>query len=350
VTDKFIGYFRLIDACERAGCPVCLCLEEDSRRALGSLLYEHVTDAETRRSLREAWGLCGWHAAAVLDGHAAATGAAILFEDLLRICQQRIERLYSCSPQQWRRPLSWLRRAAPRLAADYRLRRPCPVCKTLDAAEQSYLEAVVDFAEDPQFARAYERSTGLCVPHVVHMVEPCADGSRVDRIVQATLLKWQRLRRLLEGFMGKHEYRSADAITEDEGMSWRLASEILAGRPSLFGNDMRTSAAGRRDLGVTRAGPSQPDPPADFAQRKLELRVQELTRQLSDESTRAAALHYRLAKVAEDRNTLELNRAGERAANALADRALADLRAENERLRAELAAARDEHRPRARAG
>jgi Family of unknown function (DUF6062) len=348
VTDKFIGYFRLIEACEHAGCPVCACLEEDSRRALGTLLYEHVTDAETRHSLREAWGFCGWHAGAVLDGHGAATGAAILFEDLLRICQQGIERLFSRRPQRWCRPLSWLRRGVPRLAADYHSRRPCPICKTLDASEQSYLEAVGDFAEDPQFGRAYERSTGLCVPHVVRMVERCADGSGVDSIVHATLLKWQRLRRLLEGFVGKHEYRNAEPITEDEGMSWRLASEILAGRPSLFGNGMRANGV-RRDIAVTPAGRSQPDPPADFAQRKLELRVQELTRQLSDESTRATALHYRLARVTEDRNTLELNLAGERGANALAQRALADVRAENERLRAELAAARDEHTPRARA-
>ncbi len=32
---KFIGLFRLVDACERPGCPVCRCLESDARQYLG---------------------------------------------------------------------------------------------------------------------------------------------------------------------------------------------------------------------------------------------------------------------------------------------------------------------------
>ena len=162
VSSKFIGFFRFIDACERVGCPVCFCLVEDSRRALSTLLYERVTDAETRHRLRAAWGLCNWHASELLVGAGAATGVAILFEDLVRVC--------------------------------------------------------------------------------------------------------------------------------------------------------------------------------------------ELTRALGEESARAAALHYRLARTAEDRNALELNLAGERGTNGLMTRALADLRAENERLRVELAAARGERSSQARAG
>ena len=84
-----------------------------------------------------------------------------------------------------------------------------------------------------------------------------------------------------------------------------------------------------------REEPARTD--AGFEHAKLELRVKELTEQLGEESRRAAALHYRLAQVAEDRNTLELNLAGERAASQLAQRAIAELRAELERLRAEQA-------------
>lgn len=341
MSDKFIGYFRLVDACERAGCPVCGCLDKDSRRALDTLLYEHVTDAETRRRLRDAWGFCNWHAATLLDGSTAATGAAILFADLLRICHQRLDRLRS-GP---RRRLSWSlfgTRRRPRLVVDYRSRSRCPLCGALDAAEKSYLDAVVDFADDPQFGRAYERSTGLCVPHLVAMVGRRAAAAGVDTIVRATLRKWQRLREDLERFVEKHEYRNAEPITESEGASWLLASEILAGRRCLFGNHMRPEIDEPQRMDTGQCEPPQTLAPSDFARGKLELRVQELTRQLSDESTRAAALHYRFSRVAEDRNALELNLAGERGANPLAERALADLQAENERLRADLAKARRE--------
>jgi uncharacterized small protein (DUF1192 family) len=77
-----------------------------------------------------------------------------------------------------------------------------------------------------------------------------------------------------------------------------------------------------------------------FERAKLELRVQELTNQLNEASSRAAALHYRLAQVAEDRNVLELNVSGERAANELSQQVIGQLRAEVERLQAQLAAAR----------
>jgi len=65
-----------------------------------------------------------------------------------------------------------------------------------------------------------------------------------------------------------------------------------------------------------------------------------LTEQLNEATSRAAALHYRLSRVAEDRNALELNLSGELGTNALAMRTIADLQIENEHLRAALGAAR----------
>jgi hypothetical protein len=349
VNRKFIGYFRLVEACEQAGCPVCTALENDSRRALDALLYEHVTDGETRRRLRQAWGLCGWHAASLLDGKAVATGAAILFEDLLRVCEEAVERLASRSAPASRSLLAWIRRPVPPLVANHRSLAPCPVCETLQGAEEAYLEAVVDFADDPQFSRAYGRSTGLCVPHIVGVVDRHDGKNGVGTIVQATLRKWRGLRTHLERFVAKHEYRSGEPISQPEASSWRLASEVLAGRPGIFGSHMRVVPDCR--VGTVEEPPVSDGGVTDeFVRRKLELRVQELTRQLSDEATRAAALHYRLAQVSRDRNALELNFAAERGATAIAERALADLRNENERLRAELVAARVEQPPQAEAG
>ena len=241
---KFIGYFRLVEACEQAGCPVCTALEIDSRRALDTLLYEHVADGETRQRLRQAWGLCSWHAASLLDGNAVATGAAILFEDLLRVCHEAVERLSDRPAPARRWPASWIRRRVPALVAHFRALRRCPVCETLRAAEKAYLEAVVEFADDPQFGHAYGRSTGLCVPHIIAVVEhhDRHDGAQV--IVRATLRKWRELRGRLERFVEKHEYRSRGPISDSDASSWRLAGEVLAGRPGVFGNQIRRHAGG----------------------------------------------------------------------------------------------------------
>jgi chromosome segregation ATPase len=72
-----------------------------------------------------------------------------------------------------------------------------------------------------------------------------------------------------------------------------------------------------------------------FERAKLELRIKELSEQLSEATSRAAALHYRLAQVAEDRNALELNLNGERGANQLSQRVILELRREVEQLKAD---------------
>jgi chromosome segregation ATPase len=70
-----------------------------------------------------------------------------------------------------------------------------------------------------------------------------------------------------------------------------------------------------------------------FEKEKLELRVKELTEQLGEASSRAAALHYRLWETLEDRRALEMNLAGERGASRMWEQTVAQLREENERLR-----------------
>lgn len=291
MTTKFIGYFRLVDACDRAGCPVCTCLEDDSRRELDTLLYEHVTDGETRRRLRASWGFCSWHTWMLLDAETAATGAAILYEDLLRACHGRIQHSRHRGLHAFGRLSSWLRsvvgkapkRRRPRAVDEYRRRRRCPVCASLRFAEARYLEAAIDFADDPEFAHAYQRSDGLCLPHLLAALERAAGTPDVNSILPRTLSKWQRLRDDLERFVAKHEYRNAQPISVEEATSYRRAFEVVAGRHGVFGNDLRRGHAD--------------------------------------------------APEAED------------GATALSARAVAELRAENERLRAELAAARRETAP-----
>jgi hypothetical protein len=147
------------------------------------------------------------------------------------------------------------------------------------------------------------------------MVDRRGAASGVEIIMRATVHKWQRLREDLERFVSKHEYRNAEPITESEAASWRVASEILAGRPHLFSNQMRRDGGEPRRVDARQDDAVQTEAPSDFAFRKLELRVRELTQQLNEASTRASA---------------------------------ADLRAENDRLRAELAKARAEATSRAK--
>ncbi|PYM13109.1 MAG: hypothetical protein DMD81_22110, partial [Candidatus Rokuibacteriota bacterium] len=75
---KFIGYFRLLEHCASPGCPVCRSVIDDTRKYLDALLYEQVTDPDTRRRLRTSWGFCNWHAWLLLDVETSLSGAAII--------------------------------------------------------------------------------------------------------------------------------------------------------------------------------------------------------------------------------------------------------------------------------
>jgi hypothetical protein len=346
VTEKFIGYFRLVDASPQDGCPVCRCVEEDGRRHLDAIMYEQVNDPDTRHRLHASWGFCNWHTWTLLEVPNAASGAAIIYEDLIRVFLHRIRRLRDRAPSLRARSLARLfrRRLGPAVVELHRRRKACPVCAWCAEAETGYLLTLLRFVDDPQFARAYAQSKGICAPHLLAAVELGAGTPGLARLLNHTIAKWEELRKDLDRFISKHDYRNQAGFTEAEASSYRHAFEMLSGRRGVQGNDLHGLAAGIRRGARPRAitatdSASEPETDA-FEQRKLELRVTELTAQLNESMSRAAALHYRLSRVAEDRDALDLNLSGERGANELAMRTIADLRGENERLRAELAAAR----------
>jgi hypothetical protein len=345
---RFIGFFRLVDACAKPGCPVCRCLVADARQYLGTVLYEHVNDPDTRRRLRASWGFCGWHTWMLRELADPAFGAAIIHEDLLRVLSRRFQRQWRVHSPESSGLLSRLRRFLDRerrpVLVELRDRRPmCSACQESTSAEGRYLDAALRYADDPQFDRAYARSEGLCVPHLVRALALDSTGL-AEPLVTRTVQKWEALRKDLRAFIEKHDYRNTVAFTEAEGLSYLRAFEAVAGAPGVFGNDVRVRSRGQRRA-PSRSDqsldwPASPEDLAAFDRTKLELRVKELSEQLGEATTRAAALHYRLAQVAEDRNNLEMNVSGERAANVLSERVIAELRAEIRQLRDKLSRAR----------
>jgi hypothetical protein len=348
-SERFIGYFSLVDACPHGGCPICRCLEEDGRRHLDAIMYEQVNDPDTRRRLRASWGFCNWHTWMLLDVANSASGAAIVCEDVIRLVLRRARRLGDGEGASLPRPAAWIWRLLrparrPALAELHRRRPPCPVCAWSAEVEASYVRTTLRFIDDPQFARAYAGSDGLCIPHMLDALERGAGTVGLEKLFDRTLARWEELGRDLDRFVGKHDYRNTEPFTDEEASSYRRAYETLAGRRGVYGNDLHGALDGRRGHPApqTVAGDEEEAPRLDehFEHRQLELRVRELTTLLNAAESRAAALHYRLSQTIEDRNALELNLAGERGTSELAMRTIADLRAENERLRAAVAGVR----------
>jgi hypothetical protein len=235
VNERFIGEVRLLEACGQPGCPVCRCVAQDTRHHLDGLLYELVTDPETRRRLRSSSGFCNWHTWMLLEIQGSRSGAAILYEDLLGRLVERVRR-DTGTPARRR---SWLsvpgRRKRP---AAERLRQTCPACEDAAAGERRYLEAMLDAADDAELQLAYARSGGLCGPHVLRAIALGAGRPGTSWLAARTTAKWAQLREDLASFVNKHDHRNREPFTPTEVAACERAFETLSGAPGLFGNDL----------------------------------------------------------------------------------------------------------------
>jgi hypothetical protein len=240
VTDKFFGFFRLLDACVQSGCPVCRLVEDDGRRYLDALVYEQVNDPDTRRRIRGAWGFCNWHTWMLAETPNAPSGAAILYEDLVRSALDRLRRLRDrpvmFHVRRLRRMFALRRR--PTIVELHRRRSACPACASGVEGERRYLSTLTLFVDDPQLAGAYAKSDGLCVPHQLAAVDLSPGTAELARLLDLTIRKWDALRGDLEGFIGKHDYRNRVPFTEAEASSYRRAFEVVAGRRGVWGSRM----------------------------------------------------------------------------------------------------------------
>jgi hypothetical protein len=274
VSDKFIGYFQIVDACEQPGCPVCRCLDDGSRRDLAAILYEQVTDLDTRRALRDAWGFCNWHTWMLLEADTSLFGASILHEDLLRLAVERLARL-GARPRStdrgrpWRSLVSTLRSwfsrlgarpARPAIVEEHEGRPACSLCASAADTERHCLLTFLTFVEDGDLQAAYAASDAICLPHLLRAIDLAPDSRELRVLVDRTREKWEKVRRDLASFVAKHDHRNRAPYTDDDAASYVRAFEIAAGARGLFGNDL-AAARGQARIrpAAPRGDPAGPD-------------------------------------------------------------------------------------------
>jgi hypothetical protein len=277
IEERFVGYFRLVDACALEGCPICRSLEDDGRRHLDAIVYEQVTDPDTRRRLRESWGFCNAHAWRLLEIPSAASGSAILYGDVLGRVVRRVRRLR----ERGIRSRTWLMSAIARLFPAgrraalvrlYRGRQACPVCAWSAQAEASYIGTILRFIDDPPFARAYAASEGLCLPHLMDAIERGAGTADLARLIEHTIPKWDALQKDLDRFVGKHDYRNTQSFSDDETSACRRAAGAMTGRRGSYGRDRRGPSSHRAVSGSRSrvvGGPKESPAPDERFERTI---------------------------------------------------------------------------------
>jgi len=318
-SSKFITYFQLLDAFKEPGCPVCTRLEQGALKALDGLMYERVNDPFTRDRLVESHGFCNWHAWMLPTVHNSALGVALIYKHLL---QETLEHLQAASrevrprgPRQrlWERLTGSREEPLPILAWRSQ-KKPCYLCRFARRSEEDDLRTILEFLGETEFAEAFTRSAGLCLPHLYAAIAIGRDHPYLATLLTMHEKRWQDLLWELEEFARKFDYRYVDEAKGRESSSWHRALDAFVGRVSVFGPERGGPRGEIAQQGVatgptsTEGGPTPQDDAEHYSEiesirfenEKLRRRIEELlARQVEDYRTRLA-LEVQVLKLTSD--------------------------------------------------
>ena len=239
-SSKFITYFQLLDAFKEPGCPVCTRLEQGALKALDGLMYEQVNDPFTRDRLVESHGFCNWHAWMLPSIHNSALGVALIYRHLLHNTLGRLQAARRAMRPRSRWHRLWERVTASReeplsILAWRSKKTRCYLCTFARRSEHDDLKTILDFLGEAEFAEAFARSAGLCLPHLYAAMAVGRDHPNLCALLAMHEKRWQDLLWELEEFARKFDYRYADEAKGRESSSWHRALEVFVGREGVFG-------------------------------------------------------------------------------------------------------------------
>ena len=245
--EKSFTYFALLDAFDKEGCPVCRFMVEYSHSYLDTLFYEQVNDVGIRRKLRASRGLCNWHAWQARQIASSALGVAIMARDLISGEVTRLDDLLRGALTMRRQHPIQPRIVPKSLRAfirGWQHRESCPACQVILDHERHAQETILNFLYDGDFAHRFERSAPLCIPHTSRVVETQGQHPGLGRLITLQRHKYAHLVGDLDEFCRKHDYRFAHESWGSESDAWLRATELLAGKPEVFGNDIHRRKRG----------------------------------------------------------------------------------------------------------
>jgi hypothetical protein len=236
---RFVIYYEILEILQQPGCPVCTRQAIASKRALGALLYEQVTDPLTRRHLLGSRGLCNWHAWMLPEVQDSALGTALVYKHLLLDVLKTIPVLFSerQTPSRWQRLVDQVtrRQRNPEPRGRRGQMAVCPVCRLCRRAERNDIRTILASWAELEFAEAFARSTGLCLPHLLACSRLCRGHVNLPPLLADHERRLQVLATELEEFIRKCDYRYQREAFGAERDSWQRVLEVFVGQAGIFG-------------------------------------------------------------------------------------------------------------------
>lgn len=237
--ERWIDYFDLRDALNIPGCLLCARMKTLSLKFLDSLFYERVTDVWTRVGLRKAKGFCNWHAWMSTETNSSNSGIAIIYKDLLDAEIGGLSKwVKRKSFPNKRMDFRHLRKRSDPFFSSWGNKTSCPICKSVEGHEKMAMGVLLDFIDEEAFCQEFEKSSGICLRHLAHIMRTFQEHPNLRLLVKKQLQKYKSLSGELAEFIRKLDYRFSKEPKGSEVDSWRRVIEQLSGQKEIFGNEM----------------------------------------------------------------------------------------------------------------
>lgn len=229
--DKGLPHHKLEEALreQREGCVVCRLVNRTGKRYLESLLYEDVNDPGVQAGFRKSVGFCSRHAYMMLDV-GDGLGTSILYRAATRDLLEHLSQI-SDSPKP-RTSLRALLGGGPSKAEPIvpEPGRGCMVCRTEHSAEDRYLRALLDGAEDGTLESLLEDPGVICVIHLSR-ASVLAEGWLPRALVEVTHKALKDLEADLNLYVRHSNYQHRDEPWGKERDSWkRIVAKMVGPR------------------------------------------------------------------------------------------------------------------------
>jgi hypothetical protein len=205
-------------------CPICDFVSAAVARHVDALFYELVTDPPVREAIRKAGGFCRRHAD-VVALQADALGSALILGDVLR------SDLRAMDEGEFDRPPNTVGTVARILDGSLPGRAPCVVCRQERGLEEMAVDSLIDGLHDPETIAAFERSSGLCLPHFRLAFRRCDDSVVWRRVLDTERAALTRLTGELDVLARHFDHQAPAAEVGAEADAWKRALYATSGWP-----------------------------------------------------------------------------------------------------------------------
>jgi hypothetical protein len=211
----------------REGCAVCRLVYRTGKRYIEGLLYEDVNDPVVQAGFRgSSLGFCSRHAYQMLDA-GDGLGTSILYRAAARDLLRTLSRMAD-GPEP-RTPLrSLFGRASKGEPAFPEPGRGCMVCRHEERAEEVYLRALLDGAEDGSLDGLLGGPGAVCVRHLSR-ASALAGRRLPSPLVEVTREALSGLEADLGLYVRHNDYRYREEPWGKERDSWKRVVAKMVG-------------------------------------------------------------------------------------------------------------------------